>query len=603
MLNWVIVAGLGGAIAPPEIVRRVGGADHDALPFLPDEHLSWSNDAGTIHLAAWQAFGEIAGLGSRWHDVDGRLALCSGFFWPRRTGWSGPGSIGQQFHRWLERNDPVADDELLHGLWTAVQLDRRGGGRAMADPFTALGIFTASTANAFVASNRAALVAAAVTPEGESPARDAFTVGQTVYSAQGAPVLEGTGFSGVMPIPQGSWIEFAPGGPVIHPPDRSIMELPPGRPGLSIDEAARIIRDDLGDALQGIAAIPFAGRELRLSGGKDSRLILALIGDEGLQDRFSLLTFGSGESRDVTVAREAARIAGMPITVQDRTTHLTPEEVDRDLRSHAFNVSGALGPWDAKATRPVDGVARLLGSGSELIRPVYVARLSRGSVDNALHALAAGPLRDRNRMLRPEVRAWYTEEVTRLVHDLARRGVDPTVMGPGVNIAMYAIRNFFGASQATDGSPWLNPFISIRTFRAALASDPNGLANETWAFLLMRQMNPDLAALPYANSSWTPELLETVPDAGPYIGIPEWSGPAEKHGDWRVLGWRRNQPVISRYLRDHSNPIWQVIDMQRFGKLMVRRQVTAMDLRQIYSVIGGAIWLGGHDERIPITRP
>src|SRR5690606_2210183 len=108
-----------------------------------------------------------------------------------------------------------------------------------------------------------------------------------------------------------------------------------------------VLADLIGN-VESAASTPADERVLRLSGGKDSRLVLALIVAAGLQDRFRCVTSGPDHAADVVVARIIAAAAGVDIEVHLGPSTMTPEQFERQLRVHVFQTSGMLGAFTLK---------------------------------------------------------------------------------------------------------------------------------------------------------------------------------------------------------------------------------------------------------------
>ncbi len=71
MLAYLVLAGTNGAPVDPEVVARFAG-DPPALPFEPEDRLIWSNASGTVVVLAWQAFTDLAGIGSQLEPIPAR---------------------------------------------------------------------------------------------------------------------------------------------------------------------------------------------------------------------------------------------------------------------------------------------------------------------------------------------------------------------------------------------------------------------------------------------------------------------------------------------------------------------------------------------------
>ena len=79
-----------------------------------------------------------------------------------------------------------------------------------------------------------------------------------------------------------------------------------------------LLQQDLIDSMRGLASLPGPKPIIHLSGGKDSRLLAAVVAGVGLQNAFRFVTYGVPGFADVEVARLVAQTAGLDWSFEDR---------------------------------------------------------------------------------------------------------------------------------------------------------------------------------------------------------------------------------------------------------------------------------------------
>ncbi len=156
------------------------------------------------------------------------------------------------------------------------------------------------------------------------------------------------------------------------------LDSPPTAPG-NFDAVAQCITGHLQTVFREIAAAFPARARMALSGGFDSRLILAGLLHAGVQPE--LFVYGSSGAEDVQVATAAARAIGLPLEVIDKA------ELDRDRKPAGLELlvanalffdglpnDGIRDPGSDRETRlaqTADGKLALNGGGGEIFRNYF----------------------------------------------------------------------------------------------------------------------------------------------------------------------------------------------------------------------------------------
>jgi asparagine synthetase B (glutamine-hydrolysing) len=159
--------------------------------------------------------------------------------------------------------------------------------------------------NSAVAST-AELAARAIAGDGEAPERDTLAVAGLAFTRD--RVGTRTGFVGVQTLPPGSTLELVPGrSPRVRErprpwlPDASMADLAPAD---QVERAALEVEDEVRFA----PTYPAERHLADLTGGLDSRAVLAAVLSAGCGDAYTFATDGSPQLSDVQIAQELAQL-------------------------------------------------------------------------------------------------------------------------------------------------------------------------------------------------------------------------------------------------------------------------------------------------------
>ena len=606
LLAFVIVASLNGEPVDPGVVARVDTPDLPELTFVPDEHLSWTNLGRSVHFSGWQAFGELLSTGSRWHVAPKGLTAFTGHVWPRLTGWDWTASSwASQLAGFLDGRDLPTVFEDLFGCYSLVDLPLDGRGHVVPDHLSTGMLYTARTGNTLIIASQANLAARAATPEGQQPARDLLGTGWTAF--YGYPLSTETGFADVRLLPFGGYVELDPvtGASIAQRPVDHWVFRDERADLRTLPELTDLVEEDLRTTLRILSTLPAPTRELRLSGGKDSRLLTALAVDEGIQDCFHFFTFGVPGAADTVVAEQIVRRYGLNWSFEDRSL---PESdnvppFEETIRTHVFQVSGALNGWDAQGTLDVDGTLRISGNLAELLRFGYQSRASfyARTVDEAWRHLNAASDYDRLSLLRPEAERYYLQSVRDWMSDLVEQGVDVPRLS-SLRYPHQIARRWIGAGTEANPRLWAQPFSSPVTMRVAHALPIPERDTERFHLEIMRRCDVDLTKMPFANQTWRPEAIEGHPEEADYRRMTPVEDLSELPSDWRLAHYPRDRALFDRYLLDRSNPLFGVLDPDQVARALQRGPVNRGQLRFLYGALTSAIWLAGEELPRRINR-
>ncbi|MCC5950526.1 MAG: hypothetical protein JJU45_00370 [Acidimicrobiia bacterium] len=288
---------------------------------------------------------------------------------------------------------------------------------------------------------------------------------------------------------------------------------------------------------------------LLLTGGKDSRLCLALAMAAGITDRISLVTMGTETNPEVHAAAEVARAAGLPHfrsgsgLLRPRAVYLPAgvdedavrppppprarrrlpdagppktrpwfedmDEVWRRLRASAYRSDGMTCLWDNLTTASHGPLTvSIKGYGGEFYR---THQYSRGGLATP-RALAKRFVRfhhppDPLHLLRPEVAEAQATWLRSWV-EMARSSVRFDLLPDHFRIS-YRNGHWNGPNlQFKPTHIQLNPLLAMVGAQASMRLAPDARAMERFHYEVMRRAAPELLDVPFLDDEWDPRVRQ-----------------------------------------------------------------------------------------------
>jgi hypothetical protein len=288
------------------------------------------------------------------------------------------------------------------------------GGWLSTDPYGLHTVYRATVGEQTVLGNDPQLVAAVGRHLGASLGRSESAA--AINSVLGHLSACRTGFDGVEALPLGHGVDFVGGAARVARRVRDPWTVPEGR----LDE-------DLVDAVDAdltsfMARIMHSASPIRseLTGGKDSRLVLALVDGLGLAHRADFVSYGPDDHPDVVIARHLCQRLGLSWRRRE-----WPPHVDADVASVVRNArmtGGQLGVGHVHAFDD-DGGITLSGMMGETMMTNFPNRRA-GSMTQTVDSMRRA-WESKGRFLRPEVRRAAVEAMVADVMTLEDRGCPP----------------------------------------------------------------------------------------------------------------------------------------------------------------------------------
>ncbi len=306
-------------------VSEITGTGHKSVN--ESKSFEWSDPTGRVVVKAWP--GDVP------RDVRNGLRII--------TGW------------------PVVVEDRLVGHYAKVQLDSSGQGAVRQDPYGLHPLYIGSVRGVTLVANRPQLVAVEIERlTGKLAERDHRCAAWLAFC--GYPIGDRTGYEDVRCVPFGATVRIDPD----HGVKFSFPDAPWLLPAMDIDDSCidRIESELIANLRAAIRAMGHTPR-LQLTGGRDSRLVLALAIRAGLLQDVEVVTLGKADAPDAIVAKDLITSLGLRHTL----SRWDDGVVDRhQLCPHVGRVAGAVGCIDSNISLSKDGRVSLSGLFGETLR-------------------------------------------------------------------------------------------------------------------------------------------------------------------------------------------------------------------------------------------
>jgi hypothetical protein len=634
VLTFAVVTSRGSGPLTADRQLRLEQAVHEGtldgqLVFPVADRSAWFNHDRSIAVVVWSSGFDPFAAGPAWHGTDHSFTAFSGHVWPRGRGWNWQTPWAPQLDRFCERPEFPGDVDRLSGTFSAVHVRSRGAGHVFADPFSIGHVYLAERPNCAVFSSRAAIAAWLAAPKGLAPRRDPVGIGWLGFA--GVMLDDVTGFQGVRLLRQCARIELDESGDhairtAVHPAHWHSKLVPP-------EEAVDLARGDLEAELAVISGIASAPVLADLTGGKDSRMILAAMLSAGVADRYRFSTAGPPDHPDVRIADQLVGMFGL-----DRARPLPPPETEATRwrwgetqdalgmdRRFVFGTSGMCTLWSAEPVNVPSLQAKLNGVGGEPWYTNYPASGKLARRRQFRRWLYAGQKIGDAGLVTAEARAHYDSVIAVMAEQLCEGSRTPQDAVDKYYLRVR-MRRWFGTLLQVDRRNRVLPLFSAPAIAAAFALGSRWRHAQFLPYALMEAADPRLVTTPFAGDVWpkalgelidnpvlTPDLLASperpVSGTGRQPNTVDGRPSDPKHNvstDKRVAtAVTRLEAFRSLVIDDPSHPVFDVLDREA-----VRRAVDGyvhlphLQKQQVFGAFTAGLWLGQHEEQLyGLKRP
>lgn len=353
------------------------------------------------------------------------------------------------------------------------------------------------------------------------------------------------------------------------------------------------------EQMTAIGRLPFESLTVDLSGGLDSRTVLALAVAAGVGERVDrVYTSGVEGSPDVDVARHVAEVLDVPLQVNT----VAPPTIDVDawwtyLREHCFRCEGTVCPPDGLGGPEQRLMPALSGTGGEIYRPHNKAHKhveTRAKRDARKLFRNYQQYHDPLGLQRPAVTRRQQVELRELIDAYAREGVAPEDMRY-VAYVDSRLSWWAGALHANVmGRLRLNPLVNWRVARVVYGAPALQRQIDRVHYEVLRRADRRLVEIPFAGYAWDERLRPYMDGAVPAAAIqPPAAGgappgrvraptPAQRFMD---AAW---DAVFDHLLEDRGAPLYEIVDAKSVARVRWRREPivrSMVTLKQIFALL------------------
>jgi len=562
------------------------------LGFIGRASLVWTDRSGSVVLRAWHD--GVEGTPPPWFLAEDDLAMSVGYVRWRGMSWTSPTTWAEQL---IERArmthvDDLSDD--LVGIFGALHLTADGDGWLIADPLGFRCVYLAENDDMVVVSSRAALAAEALTLGGGHPGREAIASCWLAFMTN--HIGDSTGFTGVRVLDPGAVVELRAGRARVR--DRPPRWLPSEElRGLPLERLVELARDDIAENLAAILTFPAERHVIRLTGGVDSRLMLAVALWAGIADRFFYETIGPPDLVDVEVASELAELFGLNHGV--RFLGMAPSEPYEDrARWFVEATAGMVSIWDLDGTTGSPDVFLTGLCGEALRRYLRPWNQPPRNIDELVHAFRR-ELYGSLGLVRPDVADRLHRELVACVLEPGVE-IDPLDLVHAFSFQHPVRYSRFGPREELPGDLRMHPLYAMPALLAAMALGGPVRESEILVARLIEQCSPELANHRYAGQGFSrrpssappADRVPPRPPSGAAPGVPLKSptlmARLNREGADRRVGFLRE--VAS----DAANPAWDVIDRPKVIAALDRyASLQNAERRQLFGAITAVVWMHG----------
>jgi hypothetical protein len=602
MHSFVVVASKPEGRITPDALAFLRHPDVAELGFVPDDHIFWTDAPQRVAFAGWQARSPIGQIGSYWHTDELGLTAFTGRMWPKGGMWKRGPDWAEQLATYWRACSLVGSGQPLGGVYAAVSITKGGTGAIVTDPLSVSIVYTAETDDFVAYSTSAHVAARTLTAAGQEPERDALAAAWLPFL--GWIVGDRTGFTSTRVLPMGSYVEIGPAfGSRVRFSDSTpwASDLPPDEPGL-----VSLVHDDLSASVRSIAQVPAPARAVDITGGRDSRLVLALMLQEGVADGFDFRTSGYQGSPDVVIGKRIAAQFGLDHDVAEPRP-IVEENFRSRLASHVFQTAGMFGAWELKGGTTISSTLRATGCLGEALRTHFHDYPDMATIGDLRTQFYGRSALRACTIVRPDVRSKLFDLLDQeLVQRMDGGGSSPQDLADSFYWRQRN-RRWFGTYEEFGEAGRVHPLYSLVGLQAAFALGGQKRRHELLHFAIMRRACPDLAKMPLADAAWSETLLSGLADADDYR-IPavrsDRAGPAPTQ--WRPQRLLDNIGVArDLLLGEASSSLHDIIDHKAVRRLLADpEQATPYACRQLFGALAAAVWLGRHESWVRIgTTP
>ena len=330
-------------------------------------------------------------------------------------------------------------------------------------------------------------------------------------------------------------------------------------------------------------AVPADGAvDLPITGGKDSRVVLALCLAEGLRDRLRLFTRGYSGHPDVIAGAGIATALGLlhrrdAPHGSDAAAHWPRDRFFDTLMAQAWQSDAMVGGWDLILGKRIGTETLISGHMGEVLKAYSKKAVPPGRLDPAAMVRLQAPF-DPMDMLRPDARAGLVATLADQM-DVARDEGAGEADLPDLFYYRNRVPNWLGAIRSIKSFE-RQPVVPLGVpalLRLAFRLTPEERRSELLHHRIIARTAPELLPLPFAHQSWDAALGEDVPRPDPIL---PGAGAPPAFGNWQFSfnhNARIRATLAAEVRRRPDLALWDVVDRERLIERLHNRRLDYFD--------------------------
>jgi hypothetical protein len=355
---------------------------------------------------------------------------------------------------------------------------------------------------------------------------------------------------------------------------------------------------------------------LMLSGGKDSRLCLAIAKAARLRDHVTCITNGP----EVRCAAAVARASGFrhelgPLRTDSyRSSSEDPSPYESEwqrLQRHVYRYEAIVCPRDGTADPASPTTLSIKGFGGELYRgPGGHAKQFKRTLPRSVDEMATmfvdyHQQHDPLGVLAPHESSFQADWLRSWVHE-SSRSVRFDLL-PEKFYVDYRLGHWNGPlGQANPVDINLNPLLSRAVAMKYMELSPQARATDRLHFEVMRRTAPELLEVPIINDVWAPDIARESPVKLPVEAFPagmQVRGRTVRSRRWAFLEAERDAIEQVFEDADRQTEMGEICNMEKLKAVVRRRDdLRNIEVKAIESSIAVALALLGRAEPV-LDRP
>ncbi|WP_207870419.1 asparagine synthase-related protein [Pseudomonas sp. 51_B] len=383
-------------------------------------------------------------------------------------------------------------------------------------------------------------------------------------------------FDGVHLLPPGNFLRICSKGDIVITPFSSqLWDDRPIPSSSDYDDACDALVDNF-NWIRDVPALNDKPIRLSLTGGEDSRLVLAMGLNSNIRSRITTFTYGQADNPDIKAAEIVASAVKVPHEKKIFASQ-APGPVDingywNGLSKHAFRFEGATGAWDggwAKASKMNFDITGFSDFFFKRIRPSNAAVDIRSRAQASEHLLEFQQPYDPLDLVRSLPRQYESSQIQEWIDAKLSAGAALNELPE----LYYQDNRFTWWSGALNSNVLtqvrVSPMSSKLAAAIGLKQNLKDRRDRKFIFEMMKRLSPELLEIPYLNKQWPEHFAASSPSIklpGTQFNFESSQGTSQP---WQVLLAKHGNKRIKEYLLENERTgIFDLINKQRVSEIL-----------------------------------